>query len=542
MPILRTDIERALNEIESQEEGMRFQGLAVVLGKKLWPELIARQRKKDFGLDAYAPANLTPEKVGKGLAASITPTFAKISGDARTAKENFPDLKKLLFVTSTKVGNAARKQWEEKIQKEHSVELHLIEREEIITQMMMPEHASLCASFLHLDTDAEPRIVDLIDRVRRAAKVVSQTWANKTKGHPLIELTAVQLDQDGAESADVLSLQEIDQALMQSSRIVLEGPAGRGKTTTLIQIAQRARAAGIPLIVELPTWTSSQRGILEYIAGMPAFQAEALTAADLARAQQSEPFLFLLNGWNEITESNSLQANNALRDLERDFPAAGIVVATRTYHLIPPLQGSIRLRLLRLRRQQRNDYLATRLGAKDVQLRARIDADSSLDELTCTPLILSEVTSLFEAGVDIPSTKIGILDQVIRLQERREEHRNALQVAPIVGRQTDYLKAIATEMTRRGAVELREADVCTIVATVVRELVHRGQIELVGAPAIVATLTAHHVLERIDYPKRRFDLSINRFRSSTLRSTCVGYFSTSEVRITTRSVFLRPAM
>ena len=92
MTVLRTDIERALNELASQEEGMRFQGLAVVLGKKRWPELIARQRKKDLGLDAYAPASLTPEKIGKGLAASITPTLKKISGDASTAKENFPDL------------------------------------------------------------------------------------------------------------------------------------------------------------------------------------------------------------------------------------------------------------------------------------------------------------------------------------------------------------------------------------------------------------------------------------------------------------------
>jgi hypothetical protein len=68
MAILRVDIERALDELVSQENGMRFQGLAVALGKKRWPELIARQRKKDFGLDAYAPASLTPEKIGKGLA------------------------------------------------------------------------------------------------------------------------------------------------------------------------------------------------------------------------------------------------------------------------------------------------------------------------------------------------------------------------------------------------------------------------------------------------------------------------------------------
>ena len=138
------------------------------------------------------------------------------------------------------MGNSARKQWEEAIQKDHDLELLLIEREEIITLMLMPENASLCASFLYLDIDAEPEIAHLIERTRRAADAVTRTWAAKTKGHPLIDLTAVRLDQNGAESADVLSLEQIDQTLSQSGRIVLEGPAGRGKTTTLIQLAQPA--------------------------------------------------------------------------------------------------------------------------------------------------------------------------------------------------------------------------------------------------------------------------------------------------------------
>jgi hypothetical protein len=213
MALLRIDIERALEELASQEEGMRFQGLAVVLAKKRWPELIARQRKKDFGLDAYAPSGLTPEKVGKGLAASTTPTLRKLSSDAKSAKENFSDLRMLLFVTSAKVGNADRQRWEETLRRDHGLELYLLEREEIITLMMMPENTSLRASFLHLDIDAEPQIADLIARARRAATGVTQTWAAKTRGHPLIALTAVRLDPNGAESADVLSLEQIGQAI-----------------------------------------------------------------------------------------------------------------------------------------------------------------------------------------------------------------------------------------------------------------------------------------------------------------------------------------
>jgi len=340
MTILRTDIERALDELASQEEGMRFQGLAVILGKKRWPELIARQRKKDYGLDAYAPASLTPEKIGKGLAASITPTLKKVSADAVTAKENFSDLGMLMFVTSAKVGNADRRRWEAEIYKKHNLELHLIEREEIIAQMMMPENGALRATFLNLASDAGPDTLDLIERIRRAADAVTSSWAGRTKGLPLIDVAVERPSDNGAEPGDVSSLEQIGHELSQSRRIVLEGAAGRGKTTTLIQLAQRTSIVGIAFIVELPSWTSSHRGILEYIAGMPACQAEGITPGDLARVQKSRPFVFLLNGWNEITESNSVQANEALRELEREFPSAGIIVATRTHHLMPPLPGA----------------------------------------------------------------------------------------------------------------------------------------------------------------------------------------------------------
>ena len=317
--------------------------------------------------------------------------------DAKTAKENFPDLKTLLFVTSAKVGNADRKQWEEAIQKDHGLELHIIEREEIITLMMMPENASARASFLHLEIHAEPQVADLIDR--KGARPMP------SRGPGLARQKDIR-----SSISPRCGLTQMARSLPTCCRLSRSTRRCRRAAASFLRArwpwknhdADTGRATrahrGTPFMVELPAWTSSRRGILEFIAGMPAFQAEGLKTADLARVQQTEPFLLLLNGWNEIAESNSAQADHALRELELEFPSAGIIVATRTHHFTPPLPGALRLRLLRLRRVQRAAYLAARLGAKGAELRARIDADPSLDELTRTPFILSEVTSLFEHG------------------------------------------------------------------------------------------------------------------------------------------------
>ena len=521
MPVLRIDIERALDELVSQEEGMRFQGLAVVLGKQRWPELVAQQRKNDFGLDAYAPASDAPNGVGKGLAASITPRLEKVSADASKAKKNFHDVGALLFVTPHKVSNAEQRRWADEIGKDHGLELTVIEREEIIALMMMPENAPLCGSLLNLDIDAEPEVAELIARTKRATDEVVGNWASKTKGHPLIELTAVRLDPDGAESSETLPLAQIEMELSRNGRIVLEAPAGRGKTTTLVQLAQRVPAPYLPFIVELSSWTTSSLNILDHIGGIPAFRAQGVGPAELARVLRAAPCLFLLNGWNEIAESNSVRSHHTLRELERDFPGSGIIVATRTHHLMPPLGGALRLRLLRLAPVQRKAYLKDRLGANAAGLLARIDADPPLDGLTGTPFILSEVATLFQAGAEIPSTKFGVLTAVRQLHERRDEHRNPLQAAPVSGRQTDYLEALATEMTRRGTVALSEAETRAVFATVAKDLAADGQIEPVAAPAVIANLTAHHLLERVEHPETAFQFEHQQFQE---------YYAALEVR------------
>lgn len=514
MPVLRADIQRALDDLISNEGGMKFQGLAVVLAKKRWPDFIACERKKDMGADALAKAPFAAEGVGKVLACSTTGTIAKVRGDAEKVKANFKGITKIVFATPSPVSNEVGEQWVEEIKRDFGFDLAIMPREDIITSLMDPENASLLANHLGIHVEVEPSLADLVRQVKEAAAEVAVGWSQRFIGKPLLELRALRLGPDGRDSSEVMHLGDFRAALLQGRRIVLEGPAGRGKTTMLTQLANaHAGATGTPFLIDLTAWTSTRNGILQFIAGMPQFQRRSLDATALARVNTVEHFSFLLNGWNEIGEPEFPHAESALRNLERDFPAAGIIVATRTHHIVPLLPGATRARLLTLTRRERASYLHSRLGTCADELRFKLESDPMLDELTRTPFFLSEVTSVFEAGAAIPSTKIGVLEAVTRLVEQSDQHRNCLQQPPLAGRAKDYLGELATRMTAQNAISIIEEKARSAVASVGDLLRAAGQIATTPDPgAVLANLCAHHILERQDYPEAAFRFEHQQFQ------------------------------
>lgn len=516
MPILRTDIERALDELISDEEGMRFQALAVVLGKQKWPDLIASERHKDGGLDAYAPASVSEDKKAKGLASSITGTIAKIKDDATNIKKNFSDVEILIFATPVKVTNQTIQKWAREIRTEFDYELVVMTREDIITSLMMPSNAPLCRTLLAINVPAEPTEAELLTKVREAVAEEARNWRARPRpaNRPIVSLQAVRLDSTGKETSETIDITDIRTSLLLARRIALEAPGGGGKTTTLVQLATEARPEGeLSFLIDLPAWVQSRTGILEFIAHTPAFLSRKIEAADLARLYNSEHFSFLLNGWNEITELHSEEAVVALRQLERSFPAAGIVVATRIHYISPPLPGSFRAKLLPFNRRQRADYLKQTLGDQANELRLQLEGNRVLDELTRTPLILAEVVTIFQSGDPIPTTRIGVLGAVMTLVERSDEHRDHLQLPPVAGNTRHYLKELAAQMTGRGEVIIAEDAARSIIQSVSTKLKEAAQTTTVPDPATVLhALCAHHVLERLEYPSVTFQFQHQQFQ------------------------------
>ena len=515
MTALRTDIEKALDELISNEEGMKFQGLAVILAKQKWPDLIACERKKDLGIDAHASAFHAGDRTGRGLACSVTATLTKLKGDATQIKEHFDEVNILIFATPQKVTNETAKKWAAEIRNAFGYELVVMSREDIITSLMLPSNAPLCRSILGIPMVIEESKVKLIDKARDATTDVTAAWLAhpRLSGKPLIALQAVKLDQEGKDTGEAIDLESIHVALTEGRRLILEAPAGRGKTTTLIQLAKQNGVGGLTFLIDMSAWARSDLDILDFVARMPSFRSRDIDARNLAKLYQDLHFSFLLNGWNEISEINSEGAAVALRQLERSFPAAGIAVATRTHHVSPPLPGALRVKLLSLNRSQRAEYLKQSLGIRADELRSKLDNNPTLDDLTRTPLILSEVTTIFQSGGVIPTTKIGVLDAVMRLLEQSDEHRGHLQSAPLHGHAPRYLADLAIQLTKRGDTTLTEEESRRIINIASVRLRDTGSIATLAEPAsILNMLCAHHVLERLDYPSDAFRFEHQQFQ------------------------------
>jgi len=505
--ITKTAILEALEELTNYEEGFRFQALGVILAKKKCPELKASEPKSDLGLDAYAPGELFENGLGRGAACSNSATLTKIRDDIKEGQKHFGDLKVLFFATPRPVSEKKAKGWREKVKKDYGITLIVISREEAVSELLRPENASLCASILRIPAPLEASLEQAADDCRAAIAEVNAWWRPRITGSPLIDLSADQLGARGNLTDSILELKDIQEMLVQSRRVVLEAPAGRGKTTTLTQTAERCAAAGnLAFIVDLPSWTQTGQDILEFIAGMRPFKVRSIDAAKLAELYEAQHFIFLLNGWNEVAESDSYRAQVALGALERQYPEAGILVSTRTHRVKPPLPGTtVRARLRVLNSKQRADYVAARLGIQAKPVLRRIHSEPVLDDLTLTPLFLAEVVSIAAAGKEIPGTKMGVLREVVHLPEADPTHRGALASAPLLGQADIYLTALASAMTSNGQTQALEPEAKQVTNQKLRQMREMGETD--GAATglqILNALSDHHVLERVDYPEATY--------------------------------------
>jgi hypothetical protein len=232
------------------------------------------ERNWDGGLDAYASGELDPEGRGIGLACSITATPAKVEGDAKEAKENYPDLRVLIFSTA--------KMWAKDLLDKYGLQLVVVPREEFITWLLDPVNAHICRDQLGIAPSMTPELAPALERAREAAKEAADNWDRdfRRTGRPMISLNAVKANEKG-EPIEAVTTASLNAVLSEGQRIILEPPAGSGKTTTLVQLARRALdAGGLAFLVDLPDWVRSGKSLLSYVDDRPAGRYATKIAGD----------------------------------------------------------------------------------------------------------------------------------------------------------------------------------------------------------------------------------------------------------------------
>jgi len=421
MTVAITEIEKALDEMITNEEWLPFQRLATRLARQRWPDLIASEPKKDLGADALARGSLVANGQGKVLACSLTPELNKIKRDAKEVRTHFPNVTVLIFATPRTVSNQTIEKWQKALH-QLGYELVVMPREDIVSSLMDPRNAVICRTILHIPVEIEPDLEDLTERVMLATNGVTADWFahRHLADQPLIDLRAVRLE-DGEKRREALTVANILDRLLEGHRLILEAPAGGGKTTTLIKLARRiGDANGLAILIDLPEWAKSGRSLLDFIADMPEFRANEVTAQNLARVSNVERLSLLFNGWNELSEVGAEFVESGLRAAAREFPTAGVLVATRAHRTRPPLPGAFRISLLQLTPAERSQYLVAALGERAQELEPRLETNRALNHLTRTPFILREITTIYKSGCTLPTTKMEILETVMQLLEETD--------------------------------------------------------------------------------------------------------------------------
>src|ERR1043166_6303754 len=343
---------------------------------------------------------------------------------------------------------------------------------------------------------------EILANARDAAQKLTTNWLAMVKlgdSEPIV-LRAFKVDDQGHE-VGLVRLADLSSLLKGGGRVILEGPAGRGKTTTLLQLAQSDDPQELHLYVDLPAWIDSGKSILTFLAETPEFQSLGVTAEHLAQLPESVHFIFLLNGWNEIGEDTFRQAASLIRQLQVSFPLAGMILATRSINVRPALSDAIRVALLPLNNRERRQCIERSGVPRSEELIAEIESRALLDALTRTPLFLSYVIRIFRAGGVIASTRAGVLSEVVKSIEVSTEKHASLEGDPLWGNAAQYLTSLSMTMTAQGLTRLSIEEARVIANSVMTTLSQGGQIQAPQGPtSILDALCKHHVLERVDYP------------------------------------------
>ena len=331
------------------------------------------------------------------------------------------------------------------------------------------------AAVLRAATDAAGRDLDTFERDRGGAKSL-----------------LLNLEKPAEVNRQSISHADIIIGLRSGQSMLFEAEPGAGKSTTLLQLAASVLAQNdcVPVIVPLPELAIAQHELIDEIANRRSFAG--LEKDALSRVAASGRLIILCDGGNELTSEQRSRVHLVLTKFRREFPACGLLVATRALSS-SLIQETSRFFLSPATRVQQLRILAERLGPPAESLLTKARRIPGLRELLRTPLYVVVLADIGTSGT-LPATKEEAIRRFVERQERRDEHRFAL-AEELQGCQEHYLRAVGKVLSTTGSSATTQADLRREIARVSEQLFDEGQIGPNPQPQrIIDVLVSHHVL------------------------------------------------
>jgi hypothetical protein len=294
------------------------------------------------------------------------------------------------------------------------------------------------------------------------------------------------------EPKQSLSLDGLAAALGVAEALSIVSYPGTGKSTTLVQLADRILASDgpVPLFIPLGEWSDREGDFFDFLIRHNAFRP--FVRGHFQQLAYHGRIALLLDGWNELDPVARTRATRDLKALQREFPLLPLVIGTRRYVL--PVAGPV-VEIEPLSVDQQIELARALRGVEGEALLDQAWRTPGVHELVSVPLYLNALMSSV-TGQTFPETKAAVLAIFVAKHEAVPEKAGVLR-RDVMGFHADILRGMSVEANRIGNPTLSDEHARRTISMVVKRLIAEGQL---GAPlqpgTVLDALVDAHILVR----------------------------------------------
>ena len=225
---------------------------------------------------------------------------------------------------------------------------------------------------------------------------------------------------------------QADQLLTSSTRLMLWGRSGSGKTTFLKHLAlekiQESSVNQIPIFIELRDLVRHQSEISN-LSGIAiaevrkVFQGDDLdqVITDLIRRGK---LMFILDGLDEIKEDKREWISNLIVDCLDKFPDNTYIVSCRPTEIDYIHPSFHDVEVVEFSESQVENFVKQWFAKSDEKnldqrFLAQLKENDAIAKIAQTPLLLTQLCSTYQYGYDFPRSKSGLLEDAVDLYLRK---------------------------------------------------------------------------------------------------------------------------